>query len=147
MPPSFNLRRIVLALLAAMTVGLASPLPVSAQAPSQPAATQIQPDAPPPPYEPQLLRLSEIIGAMHYLRALCGHDDETTLWRDEMEALLEAEAPEEIRRRRMVDGFNRGYESFRSVYRTCTPAATASSDRYLAEGAKLAADITARYGK
>lgn len=134
-----------LALVAIVAFGIAAPLPAPAQE-AAPAATQIQPDAPPPPYEPQLLRLSEIMGAMHYLRALCGHD-EKTLWRDQMEQLLEAEGPEEPRRRRMVDGFNRGYESFRSVYRTCTAAASTSSDRYLAEGARLAADITARYGK
>ena len=29
-------------------------------------------EGPPPPYEPQLLRLSEILGALSYLRDLCG---------------------------------------------------------------------------
>ena len=111
------------------------------------AAQQVQPvDPPPPPYEDQLLRLSEILGAIHYLRYLCDHDEETT-WRDQMAALLEAENPDEPRRARMIDRFNRGHEGFRAVYRTCTPAAATSADRYLEEGAKIAADITARYGK
>lgn len=63
-----------------------------------------------------------------------------------MEAVLEAEEPEEALRRRLVDAFNRGYESFRAVYRTCTPAATVAAERYLQEGVKLSAEITARYG-
>jgi uncharacterized protein (TIGR02301 family) len=115
------------------------------------AQEPISPDEPfpeqrEPPYEPQLLRLSEILGAVHYLRRLCD-SDEGSLWRDEMSAILEAEAPTPIRRARLVDRFNRGFDSFRSVYRTCTPAAIAAIDRYMEEGANIARDITARYGK
>jgi uncharacterized protein (TIGR02301 family) len=103
-------------------------------------------ERPPPPYEDQLLRLSEILGAIHYLRHLCAYD-EKDVWRQQMAAILDAEQPEETRRARLVDRFNRGHEGFRAVYRTCTPAATESADRYVAEGARIAADITARYGK
>jgi uncharacterized protein (TIGR02301 family) len=99
-----------------------------------------------PPYEAPFLRLSEILGAVHYLRRLCD-SDEGSLWRDEMQALIESEAPSPIRRARIIDRFNRGYESFRSVYRTCTPAAALAIDRYMDEGVKIARDITARYGK
>lgn len=113
-----------------------------------PAAAQqiLSVDPEPPPYEQQLLRLSEILGAIHYLRFLCGYDEEET-WRDQMAALVDAEEPDGLRRARMIDRFNRGYESFRSVYRDCTPAANESAGRYLNEGARVAADITARYGK
>lgn len=99
-----------------------------------------------PPYEAQLLRLSEILGAVHYLRRLCD-SDEGSLWRDEMLGILEAETPSPIRRARIVDRFNRGFDSFRSVYRTCTPAAITAIDRYMEEGADIARDITARYGR
>lgn len=92
------------------------------------------------------MRLAEILGALHYLRHLCKADDGNT-WRDQMQALLDSEQPTEERRQRMVDRFNRGYESFRSVYRECTAAATLASERYLDEGTRIAADITARYGK
>lgn len=126
----------------AMALGVATP--VTAQdAPAPPAPVV---DAPPAPYEDQLLRLSEILGAVHYLRHLCEHDEKET-WRNQMSALLDTEAPEGPRRARLIDRFNRGYEGFRSVYRTCTLAAATSSERYLQEGAKIAADITARYGK
>jgi uncharacterized protein (TIGR02301 family) len=123
--------------------------------PASPAWTQDAPEADTPqqpfeqkepPYEAPFLRLSEILGAVHYLRRLCD-SDEGNLWRDEMQALIESEAPSPIRRARIIDRFNRGYESFRSVYRTCTPAAALAIDRYMDEGVKIARDITARYGK
>lgn len=98
------------------------------------------------PYEQQLLRLSEILGAVQYLRRLCD-SDEGSLWRDQMLAILDSEAPTLIRRARLVDHFNRGFDSFRAVYRTCTQAAITAIDRYMEEGANIARDITARYGK
>lgn len=99
-----------------------------------------------PPYESQLLRLSEILGALHYLRPLCGAD-EAQLWRQQMEDLITAEEPNDRRKARLTDRFNLGYSSFASVYRTCTPAAAAIVDRYQREGARIARDITARYGR
>jgi uncharacterized protein (TIGR02301 family) len=99
-----------------------------------------------PGYDPQLLRLSEILGAVHYLRKLCD-SGEGNLWRDQMQALIDSENPDADRRARLIDRFNRGYQGFRSVYRTCTPAATTAIDRYMEEGAKIAREITARYGK
>jgi uncharacterized protein (TIGR02301 family) len=116
--------------------------------PGLPAGAQqvLSVEPPPAPYEEQLLRLSEILGAIHYLRHLCDYDEKDT-WRAQMEALIDAEEPDDLRRARMIDRFNRGHEGFRAVYRTCTPAAATSANRYLEEGAKIAADITARYGK
>jgi uncharacterized protein (TIGR02301 family) len=99
-----------------------------------------------PPYDDGLLRLSEILGAIHYLRELC-KANEGSLWRDQMQALIDAEQPDQLRRARFVDRFNRGYESFKSVYVTCTPAATLAIDRYIKEGSRIARDIAARYGK
>jgi uncharacterized protein (TIGR02301 family) len=111
------------------------------------ALAQDEPAAPnQPAYDPQLLRLSEILGAVHYLRKLCD-SGEGNLWRDQMQALIDSENPDVDRRARLIDRFNRGYQGFRSVYRSCTPAATTAIDRYMQEGAKIARDITARYGK
>jgi uncharacterized protein (TIGR02301 family) len=121
---------------------LASMFALLALAPPTLAAAQ----AGDPPYEGQLLRLSEILGALHYLRPLCGAD-EAQLWREQMEELMAAEEPSEQRKARLTDRFNLGYSSFASVYRSCTPAAAAIVDRYQREGAKIARDITARYGR
>ena len=99
---------------------------------------------PPAPFDADLQRLAEILGALHYLRAVCG-SNEGQKWRVQMQALLDAEAPAGERRRRIVASFNRGYNGFQQTYRTCTPAADIAIRRYLDEGAKIARDITARY--
>jgi uncharacterized protein (TIGR02301 family) len=96
------------------------------------------------PYEADMQRLAEILGALHYLRALCGANEGPT-WRNEMQALVDAEAPGGDRRDRLIGSFNRGYRGFQQTYRTCTPAANLAIRRYLEEGAKIARDITARY--
>ena len=96
------------------------------------------------PYDGDLQRLAEILGSLHYLRALCGAN-EGQAWRNEMQALIDAEAPGAERRERLIASFNRGYRGFQQSYRTCTPAAGYAIRRYLEEGARIARDITARY--
>lgn len=98
----------------------------------------------PAPYDRDLQRLSEILGALHFLRGVC-NSDEGQKWRDEAQALIDAEAPTGQRHDQMVASFNRGYRGFQQSYRTCTPAAGVVIRRYLEEGAKIARDITARY--
>ena len=96
------------------------------------------------PYDGDLERLSEILGALHYLRGICGYN-EGQKWYTEMQQLLDAEAPAGERRNRLMVSFNRGYRGFKQTYRTCTPAAGVAIRRYLNEGAKIAREITARY--
>jgi uncharacterized protein (TIGR02301 family) len=126
-----------------------------AQAPARlPAPGQVPPQASGPPTPPQqtqpapydrdLQRLSEILGALHFLRGMCG-TNEGQKWRIEAQALIDAEAPVGDRHDQMVASFNRGYRGFEQSYRTCTPAAGIAIRRYLEEGAKIARDITARY--
>lgn len=99
-----------------------------------------------PPYDEQILRLAEILGALHHLRPLCGAN-ETQLWRDKMSALIQAEDPGPERRKRIIERFNRSYRTLSEVHRTCTPAAAEIVKQYLAEGAKLSRDVVARYGR
>src|SRR6185312_14544188 len=61
-----------------------------------------------PAYEGDLQRLSEILGALHYLRDICGAR-EGQAWRNEMQALVDSEAPSGERRERLIASFNRGY--------------------------------------
>lgn len=96
------------------------------------------------PYEKQLLRLSEILGSIHYLRSLCG--EKNGGWRDQMEALLEAENPEPVRRARMIASFNRGYRTYGSIYKTCTESATAAIARHMKEGETLSKEVVVRFG-
>jgi len=124
----------VFALLLGALLLAGAPAPSAAQTP--PGATA--------PFEADLQRLSEILGALHYLRGVCGAR-EGAKWRTEMQGLIDAEAPSGERKDRMVASFNRGYRDFQQTYRTCTPAADVAIRRYLDEGAKIAREITARY--
>jgi uncharacterized protein (TIGR02301 family) len=96
------------------------------------------------PFDKDLQRLAEILGALHYLRQLCGAN-EGPKWRNEMQALIDAEAPSGSRRSKMILAFNRGYNGFQQSYRTCTPAAEVAIRRYLEEGAKISREVTGRY--
>jgi len=98
----------------------------------------------PMPYDRDLERLSEILGALHFLRGVC-NSGEGEKWRSEAQALINAEAPKGNRREQMVASFNRGYSGFQQTYRICTPTADIVIRRYMEEGAKLARDITAHY--
>jgi uncharacterized protein (TIGR02301 family) len=96
------------------------------------------------PFDGSLQRLAEILGALHYLRNLCGAN-EGLKWRNEMQAIMDAEAPSGDRRARMIASFNRGYRGYQQSYRQCTPAADVVIRRYLEEGSKIAREMTARY--
>lgn len=96
------------------------------------------------PFDKDLQRLSEILGSLHYLREICGAN-EGQKWRQQMEALLTAEAPSGQRHDQLVARFNDGYRGFRQTYRTCTPTARVAIRRFLEEGTKISRDLTARY--
>jgi len=96
------------------------------------------------PFDGDLQRMSEILGALHYLRGICG-SNEGSKWRSEMQALVDAETPSGERRARMVAAFNRGYNGFQQTYRTCTSAATTAIQRHIEEGTRISRDLTARY--
>lgn len=121
----------------AMRLMFASALACSmlATAPSQAAE---------PLYESRLMRLAEILGSVHFLRTLCG--EEGNAWREEMQRILQAEAPDPERRAKLVGSFNRGYRAFDGVYSVCTSSATAAIARYMKEGEALSREIATRYG-
>ena len=108
------------------------------------AAAPVRAEDPAAPFDADLQRLAEILGALHYLRGICGAN-EGQKWRNEMQALVDAETPSGDRRARMIAAFNRGYNGFQQTYRTCTPAASVAIRRYLEEGSKISRDLTARY--
>jgi uncharacterized protein (TIGR02301 family) len=101
-------------------------------------------DDTPAPFDNDLQRLAEILGALHYLRGVCGAN-EGQRWREQMQALIDVETTDGNRRRKIVGSFNRGYRGFEQTYRSCTPAADLAIRRYLEEGAKISREITARY--
>jgi uncharacterized protein (TIGR02301 family) len=118
-----------------------------AAAPPPPVTAPAPPDAH-PPYEPQLLRLAEIIGALAYLRDLCG-DHDGDKWRAKMANLLAAEAAasaNERERERLAGAYNQGFHGYALTYRSCTANAKLVIERYLDEGERLTRDVENRYG-
>jgi uncharacterized protein (TIGR02301 family) len=131
--PSRRARR-SLAPAAALLIGL-----MVAAGPN-PAAGQ------PTPYDPDLLRLAEILGALSHLDRLCG-SLEPDVWRSRMEALITAQRMDADDRRRYVDVFNRGHRTFASVHRTCTDQTRFVLANYFEEGARIVARLDERFGR
>lgn len=134
----------------ALLLGLALAAPAFAQkaavdtAKETPAKPTVEEK--PAPYDERLERLSEIIGAVHYLRNLCTDKAEDG-WRASMQKLIEMEAGNEPKRQeKLTAAFNRGYRSFAAIYTACTDSAVVAEERYRNEGATLATEITARFG-
>jgi uncharacterized protein (TIGR02301 family) len=102
----------------------------------------VAPEPPPPPYEPQILRLAEILGALAYLDDLCGSKSD---WRVRMQQFLEAEAKTPERKERFAGSFNRSFHDYEQSYQTCTPNAQIIIGRFLSEGGQLARDVVNRF--
>lgn len=92
------------------------------------------------PYDKELFQLAEVLGAIHYLRALCGAD-EGQKWRDQMRGLVDAEGASALRRAQLVRSFNKGYRGYGRTYRRCTELARLSIERLMKEGRALAKRI------
>jgi uncharacterized protein (TIGR02301 family) len=112
------------------------------------AAAQTAPQAPAqaPPFEPQLLRLAELMGALHYLRALCGFSD-APVWRDRMNDLIDGQGLDQAAKERYAGAFNRGYRTYGETYRTCDEAAAKVIRSYLSESGAIIKDLDSRYGR
>jgi uncharacterized protein (TIGR02301 family) len=89
------------------------------------------------PYDAQIFQISEILGAVHYLRELCGAEEDQ-IWRQQMRQLVNTEGSSALRRARLVDSFNKGYRGYAQTYRTCTRPALQAINRFMIQGARLA---------
>ena len=97
-----------------------------------------------PPYEAELVRLSELMGALHYLRGLCQAPD-AGAWRTKMSALIASEGFDETGRAKYAGAFNRGYRTFQQTYHNCNGDAEDTIRSYLEEGGRIARDLRSRY--
>lgn len=89
------------------------------------------------PYDERLSRLAEILGAVHYLRELCGSND-GQLWRDRMREILDGEGASASRRAKFSRSFNNGYRGYSRTYQTCSPTAQTAINRFMQEGVQIA---------
>ncbi|MCJ2136231.1 TIGR02301 family protein [Methylobacterium sp. J-026] len=99
----------------------------------------------PAPYDRDLMRMSEVIGALAFLRGLCAAPDAAD-WPARMKALIESEGVTPARRDRLAGAYNRGYRGYALTYRVCTPAAHEAAARYVAEGDRLSHALAGRFG-
>jgi uncharacterized protein (TIGR02301 family) len=150
-------RRIIPRMLAMMVAAaISAPFTYSgaaaknnAEPPKPPEAAAPAAEEPLPPYEPRLLRLAEILGALSYLQDLCGGPDSKAsgqVWRAQMTALLETEGKTPLRKERLAGAYNRGFRGYEFGYRHCTANAQAIITRFLDESGKLAHDIAQHAG-
>ena len=87
-----------------------------------------------------LVRIAEILGSVHHLRAVCGAR-EGLLWRDKMIELLDTAPDDAPRREILVSHFNDAYHRSEAEYPHCSPAAAVRADALLEEGRRLAARL------
>ena len=117
-----------------LTAALLGCIAVATSAAAQSAAPETR------PYDDKLLRLSEILGAVHYLRELCGASDGQH-WRDRMNELMNTEGSSALRRAKLTRSFNNGYRSYSRTYGSCSTTAKTAIDRFLSEGADIADNL------
>jgi uncharacterized protein (TIGR02301 family) len=94
------------------------------------------------PYDTELFRLSENLGGIHYLGALCGRADGQA-WRLHMQQLIDAEGSTALRRALLARRFNQGYRNYSRTYRTCSETAKAALNRFIGDAQALTTRILA----
>lgn len=87
-------------------------------------------------YDDKLMRLAEILGALHYLRAVCGAEDGQK-WRTAVAELIKSEGTTALRKAIIARRFNRGYRGYSRTYRNCTTSAQTTIKRFFAEAVTL----------
>ncbi|MEO1695451.1 MAG: TIGR02301 family protein [Pseudomonadota bacterium] len=110
-------RRTLGIVVASVIISLAAVVPAAAQQDRQ-------------PYDTNLMRLAEIMGGIHYLRALCDGNDGQA-WRTHMQDLINAEGTTALRRVILARRFNQGYRNYSRTYKSCTVTAKAALARFV----------------
>ena len=89
-----------------------------------------------PPYEKTLRRLSAVVGALMHLDPLCNGSD-PRIWHDQMQAILKAENPDDVRNRQLTNQFNQSYRTLSQTYSHCNSQAEKVTSLYRMEGQEL----------
>jgi uncharacterized protein (TIGR02301 family) len=92
------------------------------------------------PYDQKLMRLAELLGALHYLRALCGADDGQK-WREATSELIRSEGTSALRKATIARRFNRGYRGYSRTYRQCTASAKTTISRFIVEAVTISDEL------
>jgi uncharacterized protein (TIGR02301 family) len=88
----------------------------------------------------RLLRLSELLGELHYVRSLCEPND-PGFWRDRMNEMIRLEKPPIQQRNNMINQFNAGYTSASYRFTACTAQAKSYASTAAREGQSIAQQL------
>ncbi|MCA3563848.1 MAG: TIGR02301 family protein [Methylocystis sp.] len=137
------MKRLLLALcLAALATGAVAQQHRPAAPP--PVREEPTPEPPPAAYEPELLRLAEVLGTLSFLTGLCEQRGSES-WQLRMAQLLDTEGTTVLRRERLAGAYNRGYIGHQPAHRTCTEASRLVIERLIQQGQKLTRELSIRY--
>ena len=129
-----------LALALGFALAQGGPAPKAPPAPQPKPAPRIEA----PPYEGDLLRLAELMGALAYLSDLC-HDGDGAAFREKVSQLIASDPRPQPARDMLAGAFNRGFEGYRLTYRVCTSNARSTIAAYLDETERIARDVAGNY--
>jgi uncharacterized protein (TIGR02301 family) len=153
---SFNIFGVALAFMAGASLMMPAAQAQTAQRPggartsssapvAAPAVPPPEQDVAPQPYEPDLLKLAEIIGSMAFLRTIC-EGQEKGIWPARMTKLIEAEGRTQAIKERLAGAYNRGFSSYALVHRECTSVAREAGARLARDGDELSRKLANRFG-
>jgi len=87
-----------------------------------------------------LIDLAYVLGQSHALRQVCaGPADQ--FWRERMQGLITAEAPDPFFDARLKEAFNTGYASAQAGFPTCSADSRREATKVAAQGRALAAAV------
>lgn len=88
-------------------------------------------------YRADMVRLAEVLGAVHLLRERCG-GREGQMWRRKMLEMLDIEASSKKDRDMLVNHFNKSYYAMRVNHSRCSMRTISEMNAYIDEGAAVA---------
>lgn len=86
--------------------------------------------------ERRLVRISEVMGALHYLRGAC-YRPERTQWRSQFDLLLKQYRPQIALRNQMTDAFHGSYVYHQRNFNGCNGNTAAEASILAEEGERL----------
>ena len=115
--------------------------------PATPPPSPLQDE--PPPYEGDILKLSELMGSLAFLADLCPdlHDpaQNGAMWRQKAQSLLDTQAKSDTLKALMAGAYNRGYQDYEVNYHACTDVARTAFSHDLSAINRIASALTRKY--
>ena len=89
------------------------------------------------------------MGSLAFFSELCGPPEgiaQKDVWRQKAQDFVVTDQMPQARRERFAGAYNRGFQSYRVVYRNCTDNARLSVERLMKDGARVTRELASRSG-